>query len=87
VVGNGSETRVETRGDANAVSEIWDIPNRSVLRRTVLDIPAVGGVVSDLGAPSVRVGLLGGGAALAGVAGYAAIRKRRRTRPPLGLAT
>jgi signal peptidase len=87
VVRNGSETRVETRGDANAVSEIWDIPNRSVLRRTVLDIPAVGGVVSDLGAPSVRVGLLGGGAALAGVAGYAAIRKRRRTRPPLGLAT
>ncbi|MDQ1433486.1 MAG: signal peptidase [Actinomycetota bacterium] len=87
VVGNGSEIRVETRGDANAVSEIWDVPNRSVLRRTVLDIPAVGGVVSDLGAPSVRVGLLGGGAALAGVAGYAAIRKRRRTRPPLGLAT
>jgi hypothetical protein len=79
--------RVETRGDANAVSEIWDVPNRTVLRRTVLDVPAVGGVVSDLGAPSVRVGLLGAGAALAVVVGYAAIRKRRRTRPPFGFAT
>ncbi|MCU1468301.1 MAG: signal peptidase [Actinomycetia bacterium] len=87
VVANGSEMRVETRGDANAVSEIWDVPNRTVLRRTVLDVPAVGGVISDLGAPSVRVGLLGAGAALAVVVGYAAIRRHRRTRPPFGLAT
>jgi signal peptidase I len=87
VVTNGSEARVETRGDANTVSEIWDVPSRTVLRRTVLDVPAVGGLVSDLGAPSVRVGLLGTGAGLAVVVAYAAIRKHRRTRTPLGLAT
>jgi glutamate/tyrosine decarboxylase-like PLP-dependent enzyme len=53
----------------------------------VWEIPAVGGVLSDLGAPSVRVGLLGAGATLAVILGYAAARKRRRPRPPLGLAT
>jgi signal peptidase I len=87
VVSHGSEVRVETRGDANSISEIWDVPNRAVLRRTVWEIPAVGGVLSDLGAPSVRVGLLGAGATLAVILGYAAARKRRRPRPPLGLAT
>jgi signal peptidase len=86
VVAHGSELRVETRGDANSVSEIWDVSNRAVLRRTVWEIPAVGGVLSDLGAPSVRVGLLGAGATLAVFIGYAAARKRRRPRPPLGLA-
>ena len=72
---------VETRGDANRVSEVWLVPRGTLLRRTVYDVPEIGGVVSALGSPTVRYGLLGGVALAAAVTGLGVRRARRSHRP------
>jgi signal peptidase I len=78
VVADGDRIRVETRGDANTISEIWEVPRRTLLRRTVLDVPSIGGIASGFGSPPVRDGLFAGGAALTGGVVYVGVRRSRR---------
>jgi signal peptidase I len=73
------ELQIETRGDANTVSEIWVVPRDTLLRRTIWDIPEVGGVVSGLGASPIRDGMLAGSAAIAATLIGVAARKTRRS--------
>lgn len=78
ITSNGNDLRIETRGDANSVSEIWDIPRHDSLRRTVWEVPGIGATVTDLGSPAVRVGLVAAGLVFALVTG-AAVQTSRRT--------
>ncbi len=74
----GADLRFETRGDANTISEIWEVPRAALLRRTVWDVPSIGVGASALGSSATRGVLVSGGAALAATVTGLALRKRRR---------
>jgi signal peptidase len=73
------ELQIETRGDANTVSEVWVVPRDTLLRRTIWEIPEVGGVVSGFGASPVRDGLLTGSAAVGATLIGLGVRKTKRS--------
>jgi signal peptidase len=85
VVLAGSRIRVETRGDANTVSEIWTVPRDTLLRRTSFEVPSVGGIASAFGSAAVRNVLFASGAVLAAFAAAEMLgRTTRRSRDNAG---
>jgi len=55
---SGDRVYFVTKGDANVVTEHWDVPVSGHIGHELLVLPSVGRAVADLGLPMVRVAAL-----------------------------
>lgn len=55
---SGDQVHFVTKGDANVVTEHWDVSVSSHIGREILVLPAVGKVLADISLPVVRVVIL-----------------------------
>jgi signal peptidase I len=69
---------LETRGDANAVSEYRSMPADALIGREVQIVPKIGAVVSDVNSAVTRSSLIALAAALVVVPAVAGLFRRRR---------